>query len=85
MLTNLLSGRWGKDHPQYKGLVKFLLEAHSPVEEAGKVAQEGGVKTLVLTHFVPGDDPKITDEMWAEGAAKFFKGKVVVGKDLMVI
>ena len=75
----------GQRLPQYKGLVKFLLEAHTPVEEAGKVAQEAGVKTLVLTHFVPGDDPKITDEMWAEGASKFFKGKVIVGKDLMVI
>lgn len=75
----------GKRLPQYRGLVKFLLEAHTTVEEAGKVAQEAGVKTLVLTHFVPGDDPKITDEMWADGAAKFFKGKVVVGKDLMVI
>ena len=71
--------------PQYKGLGQFLHRAHTTVEDAGRVAQEAGVKTLVLSHFVPGDDPSITDEMWAEGAGKFFKGKIIVGKDLMVI
>jgi ribonuclease BN (tRNA processing enzyme) len=41
------------------------------------------VKTLVLTHFVPVDDPSVTHEMWMEGARAHFGGKVVVGKDLM--
>ena len=40
---------------------------------------------LVLSHFVPGDDPTITDEMWAAGARAHFKGKIVVGRDLMVL
>lgn len=71
--------------PQYKGLGQFLYRTHTPVEEAGRVAQEAGVKTLVLSHFVPGDDASITDEMWAEGARKTFKGRIIVGKDLMVI
>jgi len=71
--------------PHYKGLVKFLLEAHTNVDDAGKIAQEAGVKTLVLTHFVPGDDPTITNEMWLAGAAKHFKGKIIVGKDLAEI
>jgi ribonuclease BN (tRNA processing enzyme) len=43
------------------------------------------VKTLVLTHFVPSDDPSLTDEMWIEGAKTHFDGKVIVGKDLMEI
>jgi ribonuclease BN (tRNA processing enzyme) len=38
-----------------------------------------------MTHFVPGDDPSITDEMWAEGAKKHFSGPIVVAKDLMEI
>jgi ribonuclease BN (tRNA processing enzyme) len=71
--------------PQYKGLVRWLLKAHTTVEDVGKVAQEAGVKTLVLTHFVPGDNPNITEEMWAEGASKHFKGEVIVGKDFRVI
>ena len=71
--------------PQYKNLVKFLLASHTTVEDAGKVAQLAEVKTLVLTHFVPGDDPTMTDEIWLEGASKFFKGKIIVGKDFMTI
>ena len=38
-----------------------------------------------LSHFVPGDDPSITDEQWAEGVRKYFKGRIIVGKDLMEI
>jgi ribonuclease BN (tRNA processing enzyme) len=37
----------------------------------------------MLTHFVPGDDPSITDEQWAEGVRKHFSGRIIVGKDLM--
>jgi ribonuclease BN (tRNA processing enzyme) len=71
--------------PQYKGLGEFLHRTHTTSEDVGRVAHEAGVKTLVLSHFVPGDDPSITDEMWVEGAARFFKGTIIVGKDLMVI
>jgi len=75
----------GQRLPQYKNLVKFLLASHTTVEDAGKVAQLAEVKTLVLTHFVPGDDPTMTDEIWLEGASKFFRGKIIVGKDFMTI
>jgi ribonuclease BN (tRNA processing enzyme) len=34
---------------------------------------------------VPGDDPKITDEMWAADVRKNFKGEIIVGRDLMEI
>jgi hypothetical protein len=40
---------------------------------------------LTITHFVPSDDPSLTDEMWIEGARTHFEGKVIVGKDLMEI
>jgi ribonuclease BN (tRNA processing enzyme) len=40
---------------------------------------------LVLSHFVPGDDPSITDAIWAEGVRKNFAGEIVVGRDLMTI
>jgi ribonuclease BN (tRNA processing enzyme) len=39
----------------------------------------------VLSHFVPGGDPAITDEMWAADARKHFDGQIIVGKDLQVI
>jgi ribonuclease BN (tRNA processing enzyme) len=47
------------------------------------VAREAGVGTLVLSHFVPADDPAITDEMWIEAARTQYPGRIVVGKDLM--
>jgi ribonuclease BN (tRNA processing enzyme) len=43
------------------------------------------VKTLVLSHLVPGDDPSITEAMWTEGARKHFKGTIVVGHDLLEV
>jgi ribonuclease BN (tRNA processing enzyme) len=43
------------------------------------------VKTLVMSHLVPGDDPSITDEMWTEGVRKHYSGAVVVGRDLLEI
>ena len=71
--------------PNAKRLREHLMAAHTLPEDVGKVADSAGVKTLVLSHFVPGDDPSITDEQWAEGVRKYFKGRIVVGKDLMEI
>jgi ribonuclease BN (tRNA processing enzyme) len=39
----------------------------------------------VLSHFVPPDDPLITEETWAEAARRYFKGRIIVGRDLMEI
>jgi len=57
---------------------------HSPVEDAGRIAQQAGVKTLVLSHLTPGIDG-IQDETWRDLAAKHFKGEIVVARDLMVL
>ena len=71
--------------PNAKRLREHLMAAHTLPADVGKIAAQAEVKTLVLSHFVPGDDPSITDEQWAEGARKHFKGRIVVGKDLMEI
>jgi ribonuclease BN (tRNA processing enzyme) len=71
--------------PNATRLREHLMAAHTLPEDVGKLAAQAGVKTLVLSHFVPGDDASITDEQWAEGVRKYFKGKIVVGKDLMEI
>ena len=59
--------------------------SHTNTEELGRLAQAAGVKNLVLTHYVPGDDPLITDAMSEEGVKQFYQGNVVVGKDLTSI
>lgn len=65
-------------------LREHLLASHTTVEDVGRVAATANVKTLVLSHFVPGD-VDLPDEEWTAGARRHFGGRVVVGADLMEI
>ena len=71
--------------PNAPTLRKHAIDSHTTTEQLGHVAAEAGVKMLVLSHFVPGDDPSITDAMWIEDVRKNFLGEIVVGRDLMTI
>ena len=64
-------------------LKKHLLDSHTSTEDVGRIAAAAGVKTLVLSHFVPGDDPQVTDDDWTRDVKTNFKGRIVVAKDLM--
>ncbi|MCC8953547.1 MBL fold metallo-hydrolase [Bradyrhizobium sp. Pear77] len=68
----------------YDVAMKHMYAVHSPTEEVGRIAAEAGVKTLVLSHLVPGTG-EVSDADWREAAAKHFKGEIIVGRDLMVI
>ena len=72
-------------YPNAARLRQHLVDSHSTPEDVGKVAAAAKVRTLVLSHFVPGDDPSITDANWSEGVRKHFTGTVIVGRDLMEI
>jgi len=61
-----------------------LRTAHTPLSEVGGVAAEAGVRRLVLTHFIPGDDA-LADEHWTRGVAGGFAGEVIVGRDLLEV
>lgn len=65
-------------------LRQFLLNGHTSAEDAGRVAAAAGVRRLVLTHLLPGDEG-IPDEVWRAEAARHFKGEIVVGKDKMIL
>ena len=71
--------------PNAKRLREHLMAAHTLPEDVGRIAAQAEVKTLVLTHLVPGDDPSITDEQWSEGVRKHFKGRIIVGRDLLEV
>src|ERR1700716_1549866 len=64
-------------------LKKHLLASHTTTEDVGRIAAAAGVKVLVLSHFVPGDDPLVTDDNWTADVKKNFSGKIIVAKDLM--
>jgi ribonuclease BN (tRNA processing enzyme) len=57
---------------------------HSAVDDVGSIAEEAGVKTLVLSHLTPAID-SIDDEKWRAAAARNFKGEIIVARDLMVV
>jgi len=69
---------------KFEDFMAHMKADHTPVEDVGRIAQEAGVKTLVLSHLVPSIDV-ITDDTWRSLAAKSFKGEIIVGKDLMVV
>jgi len=67
-----------------RSIAKHILESHTPVEEVGRIAQEAGVKTLVLSHYVPDNNPD-AEQAWLPLARKHFKGEVIAGRDLLEI
>jgi ribonuclease BN (tRNA processing enzyme) len=71
--------------PNAPALKKSILSHHTSAEDAGRIAKEAGVRMLVLSHFVPPDDPEITEQMWLEAARRHFDGEIVVGRDLLEI
>jgi ribonuclease Z len=61
-----------------------ILDYHSSVTQAGETAARNGVRTLVLTHYVPAPQPEQYDE-WIAIAAEVFDGEIVMGDDLTVV
>jgi ribonuclease Z len=58
-----------------------ILDYHSSVEQAAQTATRAGVKTLVMTHYVPPMQPADA-EAWRALAAAHFSGPIVLGDDL---
>lgn len=71
--------------PNAAALKDSILAHQTSAQQAGRVAQAAGVKTLVLSRFVPPDDPDVTEAMWSDAARIHFRGPVIVGKDLLEI
>jgi ribonuclease BN (tRNA processing enzyme) len=65
-------------------LLEHVISSHTPAEEAGRIAQEAGVRTLVLAHTVS-LMPGVTDGMWIAAARKHFSGEVIFAHDFMVL
>jgi ribonuclease Z len=61
-----------------------ILDYHSTVQDAAKTATRAGVKTLVLTHYIPGMVAGSEDE-WRGLAKEHFDGEIVLGDDLTML
>jgi ribonuclease Z len=58
-----------------------ILDYHSTVRQAAETAQRAGVKTLMMTHYVPALVPG-QEDAWRAFAAPHFTGEIVLGDDL---
>jgi ribonuclease Z len=61
-----------------------IIDYHSTVEDAARTAARAGVRTLVLTHYVPPMAAGGSDE-WRALAARHFAGEIVLGDDLTTV
>jgi ribonuclease BN (tRNA processing enzyme) len=72
--------------PQPASVVRHILASHTDAADVGRVATAAGVNTLVLTHYVPTEGPNApTDDQWIAAVRQTFKGRIVLGKDLLEI
>lgn len=62
----------------------YFLKQHTTSEDAGAIATKAGVKTLVLNHLISGP-AEASDEEWIAATQKTFGGKIIVGRDKLVI
>jgi ribonuclease BN (tRNA processing enzyme) len=69
--------------PNAATLMAHLKASHTLAEDVGRIAAAAQVKTLVLNHFVPGDDKSVTPQVWTDAVRKTFAGNIVVGRDLL--
>lgn len=71
------------DNPE--GIWAHIVGTHTPLDVAGRMAREAGVKTLVLNHIIPGGwEPGLDDEFYRREAAREFSGQIIVGRDGLV-
>ena len=54
---------------------------HTDVTEVGGVAEQAGVKELILTHYLPAEPGAIGEAEWVRRAAPSFRGKTIAGHD----
>src|ERR1700753_2917190 len=79
-----LAERLAADPSRGEAIYRSISGNALSVQQAGEVATEAGVKTLVITHLVPGDDT-IPEYVWLEAARETFSGEVLIGRDLLEI
>ena len=68
-------------NPNAATLMQHLRASHTMTEDVGRIAAAAQVKLLVLTHFVPGGDPSVSDADWLAGVRAHYTGKTVIGFD----
>src|SRR5215471_9803073 len=71
------------DNPE--GVWHHIVSTHTPLEDAGRMAAEAAVGTLVLTHIIPGALGTMPDSAYIAAVRKTFTGPIIVGHDQQVL
>jgi ribonuclease BN (tRNA processing enzyme) len=73
----------------FNSVARHVAETHSTTVDVGRMAAEAKVKTLVLSHLLPGSNrntvAEFPDTTYIEGVRKHFSGQVIIGRDEMVL
>jgi ribonuclease Z len=69
--------------PRLAKLASDLPGYHTTPREAAELAQQAGVKQLVLTHLVPGPNGVLAEHLFLDGAGEVFDGEITLGEDGM--
>lgn len=72
-------------NPNAARMVEHLKMSHTLAEDVGRIATTAKVKRLVVNHFVPADDPSLTEEVWTNAIRKTYDGPLMIGRDGLVI
>ena len=73
-------------YPGNNAFRRHIIEAHTSMKEVGEIARKAKVKNLILNHLVPTGSPTFDKpQKWRAGISKNFKGKIIVGRDLLKI
>ena len=63
------------------GLIEHMALDHLTPRQVGALARDAGVKSLVLTHLVPGRDEETSTRGYTDGIDEVFAGRVAVAND----
>lgn len=75
------SGQWNVMTPEEQVRIKQQMsEGHLSTDDVGRIAQQAGVRTVILSHLTwKADDDYST---WADEVKRHFSGQVLIAKDL---
>ncbi len=73
-------------YPHMKKTAQNIMNYHTSVIEAARIAERAKVKRLVYTHLMPAPSPVwYFERSWAAGASDAYSGKIIIGRDLMEV
>ena len=62
--------------------IALITHAHTKTDELAQIAEETGVKNLVITHLIPAMPATwIADQFFVDGMADHYAGNISIARD----